>query len=364
MRLLIVDDEPLIVEGLASMEWEKLNIDHVYKATSGEQALQIIESQTIDIVITDIQMPDMTGLELIASASRSRKRKYIILTGYADFEFAKQAIKLSVHEYLLKPVSDEELLKAVSKAVNSIKIEQETFNEIMRDLQPVEHDIDIKAFNFLYENPQLINLLDSDNWDLAEEKLIEVFKQLTLEKFHYHEFIIQAYFMICNTFTYYTHKNGHFLVEIIGSKFNEMHHAAAKGSVQKLREVTFDIFRRLKEEFKKEKEKSKNHQTVIDQVNIYVNSNLHNEISLQEAAESVYLHPAYLSKLYKAETGRSFSEFVYIKKMTEAANQLTHGNKKIYEIAMAVGYRDTSYFIRKFKEYFSFTPQEYRNRSQ
>ncbi|KRG11892.1 hypothetical protein ACA29_13390 [Lederbergia galactosidilytica] len=195
-NLLIVDDEPFIVEGLAILDWERIGINKVYKATSGEEALTVIQENSIDIIITDIQMTDMSGLELIESLSNDRVRKFILLSGYAEFEYAKQAIHLSVCDYLLKPVADEVVMEAVQDAIQSIRNDRRFFHEIMKKIPFfTESDLDVIPFDILYDKPQLLDLLNVGNWDGAEERIKEIFAQLRIGDYQSHEFILQAYFI-------------------------------------------------------------------------------------------------------------------------------------------------------------------------
>lgn len=118
-QLLIVDDQPDLVEDLATMlPWSGIGIGAVYQAGSGMEALDIMSVTPIDIVITDIRMPGLSGLDLIAQIRESWSHvKCILLSGYNDFEYAQQALKSQASDYLLKPVEDEELLKAVGAAI-------------------------------------------------------------------------------------------------------------------------------------------------------------------------------------------------------------------------------------------------------
>jgi len=113
--MLIVDDHKHLVESLAAtVPWGDYGITHIHKAYNGKQALQIIMEQDVDILLTDIRMPEMSGLELIGTIrERQLGIECILLTGYADFEYAKQAIELQAVNYLLKPVRDEELLPSI-----------------------------------------------------------------------------------------------------------------------------------------------------------------------------------------------------------------------------------------------------------
>lgn len=110
-RLLIVDDEELVREAIKEqMDWEKLGFRCVGDCEDGEEALAFVEREAPDIVLTDIGMPFMDGLELTRELSRRYPHvKVVILTGYDDFEYAQQAVRLQAVDYILKPITSAEL---------------------------------------------------------------------------------------------------------------------------------------------------------------------------------------------------------------------------------------------------------------
>ncbi len=116
-NILIVDDEQLIRQGfLARLEYLKIERDEVFEAASGREALEIVLQHPVDIVVTDIRMPDLDGLTLIRQAKEIRKEiRFVVLSGYAEFSYAETAIQLGVREYLLKPLSNEELKRTFDK---------------------------------------------------------------------------------------------------------------------------------------------------------------------------------------------------------------------------------------------------------
>jgi two-component system, response regulator YesN len=114
-KVLLVDDEPLITTGLkALLDWADYGFEVVSTAESGEEALSYLKENQIDILVTDIMMEEMTGLELIKEVKILQpKVKCIVLTGYQEFEFIKQGLLLGIENYLVKPVDEEELLKTI-----------------------------------------------------------------------------------------------------------------------------------------------------------------------------------------------------------------------------------------------------------
>ena len=123
-KVVIVDDEPLIVEGLRKIvDWEKFGCIVVGTASSGKEGLELINRSGPDILFTDIRMPGMDGLTMVAALrSEHRDMHVIILTGYRDFEYARQALNLGVFRYLVKPSKMKELDEAMASIVERLDV--------------------------------------------------------------------------------------------------------------------------------------------------------------------------------------------------------------------------------------------------
>lgn len=134
MNVLIVDDDVLAVQGISSAIWtEKLGLEHIFCAYRVQEAKEILKKEKIDIALCDIEMPKGNGLELMAWIRQERYPvTMMILTSHADFQYATSAIKLGSFDYLLKPVTDEELNGALERAIQKRKetqyIEKESKN--------------------------------------------------------------------------------------------------------------------------------------------------------------------------------------------------------------------------------------------
>ena len=126
-ELLIVDDEQYVLDSLAgTYPWEELGIGSVHTASSATDALKILDMHTIDIVISDIRMPGLSGLELVEKIrTTSPKTKCVLLSGYSEFQYAKRAIDSDVEAYLLKPVKEQELMETIGRIVDQIRTEWE-----------------------------------------------------------------------------------------------------------------------------------------------------------------------------------------------------------------------------------------------
>ena len=124
-KLILAEDEEDVREGIiAQIDWEKYGFEVVDQAENGREAAESIDRLLPDVVVTDIQMPFMNGLQLAEwIRSRHPNTKIIILTGYDEFEYAQKAIKLQIDEYILKPFSSQELIDVLLKVRSTIEAE-------------------------------------------------------------------------------------------------------------------------------------------------------------------------------------------------------------------------------------------------
>ena len=122
-RVIIVDDEPVIRRGLReTIEWDALGLEVAGEAADGKEALKLIREIRPEILITDIRMPEMDGIELIREIKKlDLNIKITILSGYSDYDYLKAAIRLGVDNYLLKPIDNDELIANLTNAVNEIE---------------------------------------------------------------------------------------------------------------------------------------------------------------------------------------------------------------------------------------------------
>jgi len=538
LQLLLVDDERSVVETLAeTIPWETCGIGTVHEALSGAMALEIMENNAIDIVITDIRMPGMSGIDLItAIQSKWPNVCSILLSGYADFEYAKQAIAQQSFDYLLKPISDEDLIDSVTRLVNRIKEKWEKtasyqkalyafqenlpllrstmLNELLtgkiyanealadklrllelpyaegeqlgmlvirmeehlsemadRDLALMEyaicnivsevmqndfqiwhardaHDyivilvsaregasgkgehwkalleqyaaqvqtnvqlylkgaISILVGNWgqfpyrireiyehavmsmrkkmgqgqglfvtvsdesdgepvltirsLYEPPALISLLEAGRFGDVEKKIGTIFEELLKsgENHDIAEQMIEVYHILAGAFAYIIHKNGKQLSAALPSESYRYFQAPSYATAQQLLDWSLRTLHHIRDDA--EQELKDNHSTIVRSVKSFVDRHLAADVSLPAIADHVHLHPVYLSKVYKVETGEALTAYVYRLRMEKAAYYLRTSAAKVFEVAELVGYNNTAYFIRVFKKFYDVTPQEYRD---
>lgn len=175
MKVIITDDEIQIRKGLRmKMDWEEEGFQIVGEAANGKEALELLESMDIDVVITDMRMPIMDGIELAKRCQQEFPRvKVIVLSGYSDFEYVRGSMKEGVKDYLLKPVAPDELVEALRKIRKEIEEEKRKQVEFARMRQLVHTQLEeVQEQYLLY--------LVKGEW-LQLNMVIERLRQLQLE---------------------------------------------------------------------------------------------------------------------------------------------------------------------------------------
>ena len=153
IKVFLVEDEYAIREGIKkSVDWEKNGFELVGEAGDGEMAFPKILKTKPDILITDIRMPFMDGLELATLVKKELSDiKIVVLSGYYYFNYAKQAISIGVEEYILKPVSGENLLKELGKIAESIKAHRQEEQAREKYLQDMEEIRALERQKFIHD---------------------------------------------------------------------------------------------------------------------------------------------------------------------------------------------------------------------
>ncbi len=163
MKLLIADDEVLIRKGLLSLPWDSIGITEVCFAENGIETKNILLENHIDILLSDIRMPGMTGLEVASLVSQySLDTAVILLTGFSEFEYAREAIKCNVYDYILKPLRPKDILATVARTRERLE-RQRYQNQVVR-----KHEEKMGIFDTLTQiqncfedcNPQVKEMLD------------------------------------------------------------------------------------------------------------------------------------------------------------------------------------------------------------
>ncbi len=187
LKIFLVEDEKLIREGIKNgISWEEEGYEFVGDASDGELAYPMIQKLQPDILITDIRMPFMNGLELSQLVKREFPNiKIIILSGYNEFDYAKQAIQIGITDYLLKPISSAQLLEAINRIGESIYKERDKNEILKRYKQEMEENNHVERQKMLSSiltgNMSMTEIIEKSkvlNMNLASQYLnVIIFKE-------------------------------------------------------------------------------------------------------------------------------------------------------------------------------------------
>ncbi|MCD8148447.1 MAG: response regulator [Clostridiales bacterium] len=211
-KVLIVDDERIIREGMKrTISWSELGVDCVLTAATGSEALSSIEQYMPEIMITDISMPEMSGLALIEKALEIvPEMRILVLTGYDRFDYAQEALRLHVHDFLVKPIDENVLSDSIRGQIEATREmeNQRKLNDIqMRtaglnaqiELEKVLNDLvhghnKEKSVHFFSDNPQLLPGMQFVVVILAQETEINTDRQYGEIKFRQMESLCMELF--------------------------------------------------------------------------------------------------------------------------------------------------------------------------
>ena len=169
-KVVIIDDEPIICNLIKRLgEWDRLNLEIVGSATDGLEGYRLIRELHPDIVLLDIRMPGLDGLELIEKCSEEKLTpRFIIISGYQEFEYAKKAIHFNISDYLVKPIDREELNMALKKSCLAIEEAQQK-QTALQSLQMTIKEKNMHLWRAFFEK-------------LCEQKLLQHFTSLWEER--------------------------------------------------------------------------------------------------------------------------------------------------------------------------------------
>lgn len=413
IKVFLADDEIVIREGIrASFPWQETEYQLVGEAPDGEMALSMIRDTKPDILITDIRMPFMDGIELCRVVRRQMPWiGIIILSGYDEFEYARKAIQLGVKEYLLKPITAQELRQVLDRVSAQLRAEQEDRG------RAAQRVLDENGSLFVRE--KLLSTLYSE--DAAENDALNVVSQMramgvSLTASRY--VVIDAAFSPAETglaalrelsessggIAHATGSRTGGRVLILGdgdADAEERAYAFAASCVTELercgcRHIRVSIGETVAEPSKIiDSMKSAAHirhvladqageaplivgvrdfsdagdgggaRTVAARAKLYMAEHFTDSgLMLGDVARAVGMSESRFSTVFSQESGKTFTEYLTRLRLSRARELLAGTDRKSAQIALDVGYNDAHYFSYLFKKNLGVTPGEYRLQHQ
>ena len=405
-RILVVDDEELITDSLAGMlaEAPQYELD-VYKAYSGSEALELLNEQQFDIVVSDICMPGISGIGLAQKIREKWPLCHVIFqTGYDDFQYAQQAIRQRVTHYILKSEGDEVLLAAIGECIRRleedarkqadlIRVQEENrvYKAMIRrkQIQNLFRFDQEKEENFSIDLKKPVFLLAGRSSEKMEEAVGLAVDEVLKEKIAYAVRSEMAW-LDKNVIIWILQQEEkedlpyaaavvkgmaegfcHVLRYRFGIAFSfvfqekEIEWSQVAEELERLRLIATNRLNPDKQlvmagvEYFEDAEESE--KSFVNRLMNYMWENIDGDLSLCTLSDKLHLNPSYLSRRFKSLTGKNLTEAILELRVKKACELLKNTSLKISEIAPMVGYETAANFSKVFKKMMNITPREYRD---
>ncbi|WP_049530771.1 response regulator transcription factor [Streptococcus pseudopneumoniae] len=419
-KVLLVDDEYMITEGLKRLiPFDKWDMEVVATANHADDALDYVREHPVDIVISDVNMPDKTGLEMIGEMKELLPNAYyILLSGYQEFDYVKKAMNLNVVDYLVKPVDKVELEHLLEKIVSQLgeksheseilsqQLDEEAFKTHLsqkenwwiglskekqgnfvipyyvlgQDWQIVLADQEFEGLLIMpFEAPYQSNF---EKWKRDVEKTL-FYGSVNLDQseslFSYYEpiyrVIIQGNLqqiideltllekiVLENTPRVSITKQ--LFTQFVMDVFHLFEHLKADDMTDIVKNIhaitTFeDLVAYTKETMTSFFGQYRMNENVVSVLE-FIGRDYKKELSLKDISKDLFINPVYLGQLIKKETNSTFAELLNKQRIKAAQQLLLSTNDSIEDICYTVGYSNVGYFYKVFRKLCGKSPKAYR----
>ncbi|PJJ27726.1 response regulator transcription factor [Lacrimispora celerecrescens] len=392
-KVLVADDEYIIRRGIISFLRQYSDFELAAEAEDGEMALELAKDISPDVYFVDINMPFLNGLQFIKSLREINPRAVVvIITGYDRFEYAREALKLGVFEYLLKPLMEGPFDEMMQRVRERLQREESEDKYLIWAKSMLAQNRTYLASNFwqraleghytkeeIRERSQYLNLLLPEPFAITvvsleyhkmedvkstwnEDLLFFVAENIANEMFHG---------LVNPNSCQDRHGNLVVISKTVAPEAAEeqtetyCHMLESQLPVRCIvMQVTGDDYGALAETYETAVSRLKELETgssVIKDVKLYIEDNYSREdFSFQDAAGHVNLSVPHLSRMFRREMGVTFIDYLTSVRIRKAIELLHSGELKIYEIAELTGYANQHYFSNVFKKNLGVSPAEYR----
>ena len=419
-KVLLVDDEYMITEGLKRLiPFDKWDMEVVATANHADDALDYVREHSVDIVISDVNMPDKTGLEMIGEMKELLPNAYyILLSGYQEFDYVKKALNLNVVDYLVKPVDKVELERLLEKIASQLgeqshepeilsqQLDEEAFKTHLsqkenwwiglskekqgnfvipyyvlgQDWQIVLADQEFEGLLVMpFEAPYQVNFekwkrdiektlfYGSVNLDQSEslfsyyEPIYRVIIQGNLQQI-IEELTLLEKIVLENTPRVSITKQ--LFTQFVMDVFHLFEHLKADDMTDIVKNIhaitTFeDLVAYTKETLTSFFGQYRMNENVVSVLEV-IGRDYKKELSLKDISKDLFINPVYLGQLIKKETNSTFAELLNKQRIKAAQQLLLSTNDSIEDICYTVGYSNVGYFYKVFRKLCGKSPKAYR----
>lgn len=354
-KVFLADDEAAMREGVRNnIDWDNSQFILAGEAPDGEMALPLMQEILPDILITDIKMPFMNGIELSEKVKRTMPWiKIVILSGHDEFEYAKQAIKIGVEEYLLKPVTSAKLMETLEEIAERIEEEKAKLIDM--------GEVDINALiSFTESNkPSIVERLRYANKEDIPECLEEYFKDPTNQGMTSFLFMNYVFIDVLVASRNTIEEFGGDASELMQEYSNVSEFLSKDSSPERMKATLTDILNKTID--LRNAVAGSKHDSTISIAKKYIQENFSQpDISLHTVADEVNVSPNHFSTVFRQETGETFINYITKIRMERAKYLLITTDMRTSDVGYEIGYNDTHYFSYAFKRNTGMTPKEFR----
>lgn len=423
MNILIVDDQPAVLASIASAVTQtSLGIDQVFTATSVLLAKRVIEKNSIQILLTDIEMPVENGLSLVSWVRENElPMECILITSHSDFIYAKQAISLDVLEYVVQPAKTEDIIKAIQSAKAKIEKNQlverrlavsqfssvETNRAARRFFETwPDHDQSPENIKELIQKKERLNALGVpcetsdfcvlfitriDEWNtlpLPAPDLKNHMEAITDEVFSYINGTVTLHYLNEELWVTFLHAPSYgglgeylsilrdrfetdlgcvsFIFYII-TKFEDIRYAYNYlTGLEELQDHDADslpvVEIALPNDIINLSLASAHIRSYYEQIDAFVQANISEPVTRMDIARYVHISPDYVSHIVRQVTGSSCKEYLKTEKMKYAKNLLETTDMPVGDIAVKCGFDSFAYFSKLYKSVYGVSPRDDRRK--
>ncbi|GFZ33015.1 hypothetical protein CSC2_35410 [Clostridium zeae] len=358
--VMIVDDMKIIRMQIKRLKiWgEKSGFSIMNEAGDGVEAIKSLEANAIDLVITDIKMPKMDGIELLEEIiKRNLCSCVVLLSDYTEFDYARKAFTIGAFDYLGKPVDEAEFLKVLGK-VNNYLAKRKQQEENLKKLEEIASE-KIKFYYSTHQIDEISELINSGDMKAIEyvEKLFQgIANELDYNLAKLSVVLEKLLVQIVDKVTL----ENHWLKKVRDVNQFKNIQLLKYDELSLMEHIFIQNFRQLIDviiQFTHSNQSNNNIKLVCK----YVLENIDNEISIKLISEKLFITRTYLSEIFSKNLGISIKKYLNMVRMERAKNLIKMNNLKSYEVANKLGFKDIEYFSKVFKQYTSMTPTEYKN---
>lgn len=391
-KVIIADDEPIIREGLReAVDWRSLEMEVVAEAEDGAEALELALEYQVDVLLADLNMPIKNGLTLIQEVKQELPGcRIVIVSGHDEFNYAQQAVRLGVEEYILKPANPLDLTEALSRIKDqleqakqqqkhmelasrqirkNIPLLRERFcNEWVEDAVSKQEVLEQLHFLELPEtSPALFGVIRWPEAELGQSVRPERERQLMLfaieniaeEIIAPHPVVLfrDPLGFICLIIWETTDVNLLTSIELTVTQYLKLQVIVLAEPIEQGIEGVAAAYRKARAGVYKEASIS----PLVRRARQYLRDNFADPmLSLDATAKAAGVSSVYLSRLFKQELGTTFVTLVTQIRISKAVQLLSTTGRSIADIASAVGYESQHYFSTAFKKTVGVSPIRYR----